>query len=178
MGPCPTPPDVKKDHDVAKYTGLWYEFYQPKEFQYRSERECASRVYLAPSNSTEGPQNTFISYTNVQDIVGNKTYAINRVQTCERGACKYGNSPWYENNYYYVLRSNHYAYSIVWTCSSLAGLRHEEHLWVITREKFPSKFHRLEIKKNLEELGYSKKTHLKKGRLYQCWGEDPPPTDG
>ncbi|XP_046637739.1 apolipoprotein D-like [Daphnia pulicaria] len=114
MGRCPTV-EVKKDFDLAKYAGTWYENTKNRRYWFimDSGLKCASETYTLEGNDTI--------------IVHNKGQRILPIyENTNRNVVSPQDVP------YWVLDTDYTNYAVVWSCSVRARVN-AQITWILTR---------------------------------------------
>ncbi|XP_057367642.1 apolipoprotein D-like [Daphnia carinata] len=137
MGRCPTV-DVKKDFDLTKYVGTWYENMKNRRYWFimDSGLKCASETYTLDGDDTILVHNKgqrvlpiisrFVSVKGIGKLVSPGKFEFTFKDSTF--------SP--ENVPYWVLDTDYTNYAVVWSCSTRAGVN-AQITWILTREIKP-----------------------------------------
>jgi hypothetical protein len=184
LGMCPDvasnvfPPSLNASH----FSGLWYEYLVTPGVKEGKNYDCATWLWL--KDSPEEPQFTVIY--NSAKVGANDSSVSEFHMDCDllkypsnTAVCYYQQDR--PSNYlaslttqkeraFKIISTDYFSYMVVLVCQNY-GLFHYLDYVVLTREKEPSRFHRLRIKETVEKYGLTAKDFVK-GKVFQCWGED------
>jgi len=127
FGRC-TKPELQKDFDINKYTGVWHEVVRAKDIPFESG-DCVKASYTSASDG-------YITVVNSQNLNG--TYdSVQGTAFCDTqksGQCyvKFHKfQPWGD---YEVIETDYVNYSIVYSCTSIAFV-YQDMVWVLARDR-------------------------------------------
>ncbi|KAI9563224.1 hypothetical protein GHT06_010682 [Daphnia sinensis] len=138
LGRCPNI-DAKKDFDLAKYAGKWYEHSKNRRYWIIMDTglKCASETYSLDGNDTllmhhQGQRILNNRYVSVKAV--GKHVAPGKLLFTFKDTTIHGTSV--QDAPYWVLDTDYDNYAVVWSCSENAGMK-AEITWILTRQLKP-----------------------------------------
>nr|CAH0103065.1 unnamed protein product [Daphnia galeata] len=137
IGRCPTV-EVKKDFDLMKYAGTWYENTKNRRYWFimDSGLKCASETYTVEGNDT-----VILQYKGQRIIPIASRFVsvkgVGKLQSPGKFSFTFEDSTFSPQDVpYWVLDTDYTNYAVVWSCSVRARVN-AQITWILTREIKP-----------------------------------------
>ncbi|XP_042904297.1 apolipoprotein D [Parasteatoda tepidariorum] len=127
-GECPDV-TVKKDFDVSKYVGQWYEFEKNPAF-FENGLKCNWAIYRNEGDYISVNNSGVNVNTGVRTSINGKA-TIPDKNVPAKLKVQFDTSPKPGN--YWVLDTDYEKYSVVYACSSIEHMFKAEFLWILSR---------------------------------------------
>ncbi|XP_052713094.1 apolipoprotein D-like [Crassostrea angulata] len=129
LGKCPTV-KTQDPFDINKYLGDWYEIYK-FEASFEGKQTCIRANYQLKEDGHIRVQNTGIedgkNITAVGDGYAPDKNVPAKLQVRFSDKAPYGK--------YWVLDTDYDHYTLIYSCTDLAGLSHIEFAWILSRSR-------------------------------------------
>lgn len=125
LGPCPKPEKVH-NFDVARYMGDWFEYVRTAGTPHQ-DGECSMAHYVLNQGK--------VAVTNFQLLADGQIDVAHGEAYCEGTDAQCyvrfaPNSPYAD---YEVIDTDYENYTVIYSCTEIAGISHVEFGWVLTR---------------------------------------------